>query len=162
MTTFRLETTLHLDTPRDRLFPFFADAFSLERITPPWLRFAVATPPPIRMAPGTLIDYRLRIRGLPVRWTSEITLWDPPRAFVDEQRRGPYRRWVHTHTFEDAGPATVVHDRVDYAVPGGGVVHRLLVAPELRRIFAHRHEALGRLFGARVPYPEVTIGTAAD
>jgi len=130
------------------VFPFFADAFNLERITPPLLRFRVVTPRPIAMREGTRIDYRLRIHGVPVRWQSEITVWEPPFRFVDEQRRGPYQLWSHEHTFVERDGGTLCRDVVTYAAPGGPLVHRLLVGPDVRKIFAYRREALAGLFGA--------------
>ena len=103
---------------------------------------------PLEMRAGARIDYRLRVRGLPLRWQSEITAWEPPHRFLDEQRRGPYRLWVHEHTFVERDGGTEVRDRVTYAVPGGWLVERLLVGPDVRRIFAFRRETLARLFGA--------------
>ena len=139
-----------VDVPRDEVFPFFADAHNLEAITPSWLRFRLLTPAPIEMGPGARIDYTLRLRGVPVRWTSEITVWEPPIRFVDEQRRGPYRRWIHEHTFtEQDGGGTLVTDRVDYAAPGGRVVERLLVDRDLERIWAFRRARLSELLPGR-------------
>ena len=148
MRTYSLRSELWLPRKPAEVFPFFADAANLQRITPPWLRFEVVTPPPVDMGVGTLIDYRLRVRGLPIRWRSEITGWDPPRRFVDEQRRGPYRLWVHEHTFEDVDGGTLVGDTVDYAVRFGVLVQRFLVAPDLRRIFAYRKQRLPELLGS--------------
>jgi ligand-binding SRPBCC domain-containing protein len=95
---FTLETRLFLPRPLEIVFPFFADAGNLEILTPPWLRFEIVTPRPIAMRAGALIEYRLRLHGVPLRWQSEITAWEPPHRFVDEQRRGPYRAWIHEHT----------------------------------------------------------------
>jgi ligand-binding SRPBCC domain-containing protein len=145
-----LATEVWLPRPRDEVFAFFADAHNLDALTPPWLRFRVLTPRPVAMRPGAVIDYRLRLRGLPLRWRSEITAWDPPRRFVDEQRRGPYRRWAHEHTFEEDRGGTLVRDRVEYAAPGGPLeplLHRLLVGPDLAAVFAYREEKLRELFG---------------
>jgi ligand-binding SRPBCC domain-containing protein len=144
---YRLTTTQRLSRPVEAVFPFFADAFNLESITPPTLRFRILTAPPLAMRAGTVIDYRLRISGVPVRWRSEITAWEPPHRFVDEQRRGPYRWWIHEHRFHEERDETVVTDRVDYGVPGGALVHRLLVGPAVRRIFAYRAECLQSQFG---------------
>ncbi len=143
-----LEVKQWLPRPRDEVFPFFADAFNLERITPPLLRFRVVSTSPIEMRQGTLIDYRLRIHGLPVRWQSEITIWEPPHRFVDEQRRGPYRQWCHEHSFEERDGGTVCRDVVRYAAPGGTLVHRWLVEPDVRKIFEFRRAELARIFGA--------------
>jgi hypothetical protein len=146
MKTFELERSTLIPFPRERVFDFFSKAENLERLTPPWLSFQILTPPPIHMCEGALIDYRLRLRGIRLRWQSEITVWDPPYRFVDEQRRGPYRLWVHEHLFEDVDGGTRVDDRVKYAVLGGTVVNKLFVAPDVRRIFDYRQERLRELF----------------
>ena len=134
-------------TPLEETFAFFAEARNLERITPPFLRFRIVTPAPIPMRVGTLIDYRLRLRGIPVRWRTEITAWDPPRSFTDVQVRGPYRKWVHRHDFVEENGGTRVDDTVTYAVPGGALVDRLIVRPDLERIFGYRRSAIRELLG---------------
>jgi len=139
------------DRPPGGLFPFFADAFNLERITPPFLRFRVVTPPPIEMGVGTLIDYRLRVRGIPVRWRTEITAWEPPLRFVDEQIRGPYRTWIHEHRFQTIEGGTRMTDTVRYAAPGGRLVERLLVDRDVAEIFEFRRRALEKIFAAGQP-----------
>jgi ligand-binding SRPBCC domain-containing protein len=144
---YRLETKQRLAASLETVFPFFADAFKLQAITPANLRFRILSEAPIEMRSGTLIDYRLRISGVPVRWRSEITAWDPPFRFVDEQRRGPYRWWIHEHVFSEKDGETFVTDRVDYGVPGGAVVHRFLVGPAVQRIFAYRAKCLQTHFG---------------
>jgi len=141
------QTELWLPLPPEELFPFFADAANLDAITPPWLHFHIATPPPIVMREGTLIDYRLRVRGLPLRWRTLIKEWQPPHRFVDEQIRGPYRQWFHEHTFEPRDGGTLTRDRVRYAVPFDFIAHSLLVRRDIERIFAFRQEALRQRFG---------------
>ena len=136
-----------LPRPRAEVFPFFADAANLERLTPPWLEFRILTPRPVAMREGALIDYRLRIRGVPVRWRTRIAVWEPPERFVDEQLKGPYRLWVHEHTFLERDGGTLCRDQVRYAVPGGALVDRLLVRPDVERIFAWRRRVLAELFG---------------
>jgi ligand-binding SRPBCC domain-containing protein len=128
------------------VFPFFADARNLERLTPDWLSFDVLTPEPIPMAVGTTIDYRLSWHGIPLRWTSEIAAWDPPFRFVDRQLRGPYRLWHHEHRFEESDGGTTVIDEVEYAVWGGALANRFGVARDIARIFAYRGETLNRIF----------------
>jgi len=150
MTTHTLTTSLWLPVGRDEVFSFFADAFNLQAITPPWLKFSVQTPRPIAMHTGALIDYHLRVRGLPLRWQSEITLWDPPFCFVDEQRRGPYRSWIHEHSFEAIGGGTLCRDEVHYALPGGPLINWLLVRRDVEQIFAFRQKFLRSHFCAGV------------
>lgn len=148
MTTHFFERDLWLPVQREKVFPFFADARNLEVITPPWLNFHILTPGEILMQVGALIEYQLRIHGFPIRWCTEITGWNPPHSFVDEQRRGPYRLWRHTHTFTDKDGGTHCHDCVEYAVPGGALVNKLFVKRDVETIFAYRAEALKKHFAA--------------
>jgi ligand-binding SRPBCC domain-containing protein len=149
-----LERRQHVELPSDQAFAFYGDAHNLERITPPWLGFEVVTPRPIEMGVGTLIEYRLRLHRVPVRWRTRIEAWEPPRRFVDVQIKGPYSFWEHTHTFEEDGPeGTIIRDRVRYAIPFGPLgelAERLLVRRELRQIFDYRREAVARELG-RLP-----------
>ncbi|MBM80571.1 MAG: CDP-paratose 2-epimerase [Planctomycetaceae bacterium] len=148
--TFALSTKLWAPVNRSHVFELFSDAFQLEHLTPPWLNFRVLTPGPIEMCSGRLIDYQIRLHGLPIRWRTEITEWDPPFCFTDSQLRGPYRSWVHTHTFEELDGGTLVRDRVEYQVPGGSLTNRLFVQGDLRRIFNYRHNQLPGLLAVRV------------
>lgn len=144
--------------PRERVFAFFADAHNLEAITPPFLNFHVVTPTPIDMRAGTLIDYHLRLFGVPFRWRTEIESFDAPRRFVDRQLCGPYALWHHTHTFEtvaasrDGEPEqTEMTDVVRYRLPLGPLgwaAHALFVRRTLRRIFDYRAEKIRELLGA--------------
>jgi ligand-binding SRPBCC domain-containing protein len=143
------ETELWLPRSPEQVFPFFADAGNLERITPPWLKFEVLTPPPIVMRTGTLIDYRLQVHGVPLRWRTGIAEWTPPHRFVDTQVRGPYRLWHHTHTFEARDGGTLCRDRVRYRAPGGALVHWLFVRRDVDRIFAYRRDQLRAILGAQ-------------
>ena len=131
----------------DEVFPFFADARNLEAITPPLLRFEVVTPDPIEMGVGTIIQYRLRLHGVPVRWLTSIQAWDPPHRFVDVQVRGPYALWHHTHTFSEHPRGTLMRDTVRYAIGFGvlgRVAHRLFVHGDVEAIFDFRRAALAR------------------
>ena len=133
------------------MFGFFADAFNLEAITPPWLRFRVVTPGPIRMAPGALIEYRLRLHGVPIRWLTRIEAWEPGERFADVQVRGPYRFWHHTHSFEPHPDGTLVRDTIRYDLPLGPlgrIANTAFVRRDLERIFDFRHEEVARRLGA--------------
>jgi ligand-binding SRPBCC domain-containing protein len=146
-----LRVELSVSRPRAEVFAFFADAANLQVLTPSFVDFRIVTPAPIEMRRGARIEYRLRIHGIPVRWESEITVWDPPVRFVDEQLRGPYRSWVHEHRFAEEATGTRITDHVRYAVPGGpleGLVHRWLVRPDVERIFAYRSAVLAQRYGA--------------
>lgn len=131
----------------DEVFAFFADYKNLELITPPWLRFRILGASRPEMSEGMTIDYRLKVHGLPIRWRSLVSEWDPPYSFVDQQVAGPYKVWIHRHTFEPTEAGVLVTDRVDYAVPGGRLIERLFVRRDLERIFDFRREQLIELLG---------------
>ncbi len=139
---FVLTTRQFVNRTREEVFAFFSDASQLGRITPPFLKFKIQTPLPIELKKGALIDYSLTLRFLPIRWRTEISAWDAPNRFVDRQLKGPYKLWHHEHTFEAVENGTMVHDRVHYVVPGGAIVHRLLVKKDLIRIFEYRRSQI--------------------
>jgi len=147
MKTFHFRASLTLPCDRARLFDFFSDAMNLEKITPPWLKFNVITPGPLQIEKGTIIDYKLRVRSVPIRWRSQISVWEPPFRFVDEQLRGPYRVWIHEHKFTEVDGGTLCEDHVQYAPIGGAIINRLLVAKDVRTIFEYRSAVLQQLFG---------------
>lgn len=145
-----LTASIEVPVPLGEVFSFFANAQNLQLITPPDLGFEIMTPTPIEMRPGLQLDYRVRIRRFPARWTSLISVWDPPYRFVDEQVRGPYLRWHHLHEFQATAQGTRILDSVEYAVPGWvleGLAHRFLVQPDLVRIFSYRTERIAERFG---------------
>lgn len=147
MKSFHLRTAIWLPKTLDDVFPFFADAYNLQEITPPFLNFEVVTPRPVPMRVGRRIDYKLRVRGIPLRWQSEITAWEPPHRFVDEQRKGPYRLWIHEHRFSERDGMTLCEDHVEYAVLGGALINRLIVERDVQAIFAHRQRKMVEIFG---------------
>lgn len=148
MPEFTSEITLA--QPIERVFAFFSDAANLERITPPELAFRIVSPQPIAMHEGTLIDYRLTLLGISFGWRTRIAAWDPPHRFVDDQVRGPYKEWIHTHTFETVAAGTRMSDHVRYALPVAPIGNLALpiVRRRLARIFAYRREAIGRIVEA--------------
>ena len=151
MAEHSLKRTLEIDLPISQVFDFFADSGNLERITPPELNFHIVTPQPISIEKGTLIDYKLRLRGLPIKWRTEISVWEPPFRFIDQQLSGPYKQWIHTHTFNELSQnKTHIKDEVRYRLPLeplGDVVH-FVVRRELAYIFDYRQQAVMRLLVA--------------
>ena len=146
MKTFLFKTQRTVERPLTEVFSFFSNAHNLAAITPPKLHLKILTPAPIEMFPGTLIDYQLKLHGIPLRWQTEIIEWNPPHGFVDVQRRGPYRLWRHTHTFAETGDGVVVDDLVEYAVWGNQLIDKFFVRPDIKKIFAYRSEQLDEIF----------------
>ena len=138
----------------DETFLFFSDAFNLERITPPELRFSIVTPEPIEVKKGTQIDYRLRLWRIPFTWTTLITHWDPPHGFVDEQKKGPYKTWIHSHRFTEGSNETHIADEVIYEMPFWpfGEIISPFIFKQISRIFHHRKSTIKNIFknGANV------------
>jgi ligand-binding SRPBCC domain-containing protein len=137
-TLHRRQRILH---PRSHVFGFFEAPENLARITPPSLGFRILTPLPITMKVGTVIDYTIRWLGVPVRWRTLITTYDPPFRFVDEQINGPYALWHHSHRFEETADGTEMTDEVRYCLPFGflgDLGHTLIVRRQLEHIFDYR------------------------
>ncbi len=147
-----LERVQFIPRPRSEVFAFFSDATNLERITPPFLRFRILTPTPIDLREGTLLDYRLRLFGIPFGWRTRIEVFEPDRRFVDTQLRGPYKLWRHLHEFAEVADGTSMLDRVDYDIPLGtlgDLMRKLFVARTAERIFDFRAQAIDKILGAR-------------
>jgi ligand-binding SRPBCC domain-containing protein len=155
MHLYTLKREQWVASPLEQTFPFFARPENLARITPASLDFRLLSPQPVHMEQGRVIDYTIRLIGLPVRWRTLITTYEPHRCFVDEQIAGPYSFWHHTHRFAARDGGTLLHDEVRYVLPMPligplrGLVHALYVRPYLERIFDHRAQVFARLFGAR-------------
>lgn len=135
--------------PLAEVFAFFSDARNLELITPDWLKFQVLTAP-ARIESGVHIQYRLKWHGIPLRWTTEITRWNPPHDFQDIQLSGPYKLWHHTHSFEERNGGTQMRDVVEYALPFGlfgSLAHWLQVRRNVEQIFDYREERVRAMFG---------------
>jgi hypothetical protein len=145
------ESTQDVPKPLDEVFAFFSRPENLQEITPDSLDFQFLTPSPIAMKEGAIIDYALKIKGVPVQWRSIISCYDPPHKFVDEQLKGPYAFWHHTHAFEPIEGGTRISDTVRYVLPFGplgDVVHSLMVRRDVEEIFKHRHKVIAERFGS--------------
>jgi len=150
MKSHYLTTTTIIDKPIDEVFDFFSKAENLNKITPPELSFNILTPLPINMKAGTLIDYKINLKGIPMKWKTKISVWEPPYRFVDEQLKGPYVKWIHEHKFEAVGNKTKMTDTVEYLSPGWilePLVNMIFVEKEVRKIFSYRELKLKVLFG---------------
>ena len=154
MNCLKFKSQIWLRQKPEEVFPFFAEPQNLAVLTPEWLHLKVLTPSPVVMRVGAMLDYRLRLCGVPLRWRAEITEWEPPRRFVDKQRRGPYRMWSHEHRFEDWDGGTLVKDIVVYSVWGGRLTDRFLVRQNLKKIFAFREQKLREHFGGALTMPK--------
>ena len=150
MTVYTLERETFVPQPIEPVFGFFSQAENLESITPPWLSFRILNPQAIKMRQGATIAYKLRVRGVPVHWLTEIERWNPPFEFLDAQVKGPYKLWRHTHRFFQVEGGTRIVDIVSYTLPFGvlgRIVHKLLVARDLSAIFNHRQQRVHALLG---------------
>ncbi len=132
-----LVTEIRLRCPVDEAFALVANADRIQALTPPWMSVRILPPVPGTLETGTVLDYALRLRGWPFRWRTEITCWDPPRRFAERQARGPFLSWTMRHDFEPADGGTLLRETMEYSVPGGGLVARI-VDPEVERILAFR------------------------
>jgi len=149
MAEYVLERRQIIERPREEVFEFFAAAGNLEKITPPELNFKIISPQPIDIKHGAFIDYKLKLRGIPITWKTEITQWNPPHDFVDTALTSPYKQWIHLHTFEDgANGETIMQDRVRYRLPFepfGDLAH-WYVKRELKYIFDYRYKVIEEIF----------------
>lgn len=149
--TYQLRRVQVIPRPRAEVFTYFSDAQNLKALTPRFLDLQILNRQPIEMRAGTLIDYRLKLFVVPLKWRTEITICEPPCCFVDEQLRGPYQLWRHRHEFLEIPTGTLMTDTVDYQLPLGPLgtlAHGLFVHRTLNRIFDYRHQAVQRIFGS--------------
>lgn len=154
--TYTLQREQLIPRPRAEVFRFFEDAGNLQQITPPWLHFRILTPLPLEMKTGALLEYRLRLYGIPLFWRTRIDLYEPPIRFVDKQLRGPYRLWEHTHEFTETADGTLMLDIVRYQLPFGplgALTHAVTVRHLLRRIFDYRQTVIAQEFGGAEASP---------
>ena len=149
---FVLQRKQFISCSRSEIFAFFCDAKNLQRITPASLQFQIVQPKGVAVHEGMLIDYKLRLFGVPFHWQSRIESFEPGERFVDVQLHGPYRVWRHLHEFRDVPGGTEMLDRVDYSLPLGPLGsfgHWAFVQRILGHIFDYRREAIESIFNDR-------------
>jgi len=142
------EVTQVIDRPIEEVFAFFSDVKNLEKITPPWLKFRVLYQSTPAITEGTRFKYKLKIKGIPVYWKSLISSWKLNESFVDEQLKGPYAKWHHTHLFKNLGGRTQMTDRIIYRVPMGHLGQLLLgsyIHNDIKKIFLYRSKVVTEL-----------------
>ncbi len=143
------ETEMKVKAPVEEVFKFFSEPANLQKITPPWLKFKIITAQPIKMSAGTLIDYRLSLYGLPINWKTKITVWEPPYRFIDEQLKGPYKQWIHEHTFNAVEGGCLIRDSVQYQISGwilSPLINRFFVKRDIERIFTYRRNKIREFY----------------
>jgi len=146
---YKLKEEQFINLPIEKVFSYFSNPANLQEITPKYLNFNIKTQPPFNMSAGQLFEYRLRVRGIPINWTSLISSYDPPYGFIDEQIKGPYSTWHHTHTFKSQDGGTLIVDEVQYSLPFGfigRIVHYLWVKRDLAAIFKYRQKVIAKNF----------------
>ena len=149
MRIYELNKTQFINQPIDVVFDFFSKPENLALITPLKLAFKILTPTLITINRGTLIDYTISLMRFPVHWRTLITKYNPPYEFVDEQIKGPYLFWHHTHTFNAVNGGSEIKDKVQYSIPMGylGVIlHRLWIKRDINHIFEHRKQIIKDMF----------------
>lgn len=138
-----------IEQPLETVFEFFSQAENLDKITPKFLKFQFITPLPIEIKENTHIDYKLHLMGVPFKWKTLISVWQPPHKFVDIQLKGPYKKWEHTHEFKEMDGGTLMTDRVEYQLPFsifGRMAHGIFVEQQIKDIFAYRKEMMKVFF----------------
>ena len=151
MKTFEINIKQHINKPLEVVFEFFSKPENLEMITPESLSFNMLTPTPVKMEKGSLIDYTIRLFGIPIHWRTLISDYEPPFRFVDQQIKGPYTFWHHTHTFQAIEGGVEIIDKVKYSLPLGWLgtlVHSIWVRKDLEKIFDHRKTVIQNYFGS--------------
>jgi ligand-binding SRPBCC domain-containing protein len=135
--------------PLEEVFQFFSKAENLNLLTPPELSFKILTPLPIKMQAGTLIDYRIKLNGIPFNWRTEISTWKVNECFVDQQLKGPYKIWHHTQSFTAVNEGTLMIDEVKYLSPGWilePLIEKFFIKKKVEGIFDYRNSKLKEIF----------------
>jgi len=148
MKVYSLKRKQFIKLPIEKVFDFFSKPENLEKITPSSLSFKIITPIPIDMSKGALIDYTIKLFFYPVHWRTIISDYNPPYSFIDQQIKGPYKFWHHSHEFKEVNDGVEIIDNVKYSVPFGVVgrlAHKIWIRNELNKIFDYRMKIINDL-----------------
>ena len=143
---FKLTCEICIPRPVQEVFEFFANPNNLELITPKLLQFKITDAPKTPLEEGSIIDYKLKIHHIPIRWKTLISKWNPPYSFEDTQLKGPYMQWIHSHDFSEENGVTKMKDVVRYKVFGGSLINKIFVKKDVLKIFEHRTDFLIKYF----------------
>jgi len=149
MKVYKLKAKQFIKQPIEEVFGFFSRPENLTKITPSNLNFKILTPSPLEMKQGTVIDYTIKLFKVPIHWRTLITTYEPPFKFVDEQMKGPYNFWHHTHMFKENSDGVEIFDEVHYSIPFGplgNLLHSLWIKKDLNHIFEYRKSVIENLF----------------
>ena len=149
MKVYKIETSQYIKRSLAEVFDYFSRPENLAEITPSELNFRILTPQPLEMKQGTIIDYTIKLFKIPIHWRTLITVFEPPYRFVDEQIKGPYKLWHHTHIFKEITGGVEIHDSVSYSIPFGllgRLLHAVWIRRDLERIFEHRKNVIDQIF----------------
>lgn len=152
MKTYNINTKQIIKRPLDDVFEFFSRPENLEKITPKNLAFKILTPKPLVMKQGAVIDYTIKLFKMPIHWRTLITSYEPNHMFVDEQMKGPYSLWHHTHIFKETDEGVEILDNVVYAIPFGiigRILHYLWIKRDLKNIFEYRKTIINQVFSTK-------------
>ncbi len=148
---YELTDKFVVSSPLDKTWEFFSSAKNLSTITPDWLDFKITGNLPKTMKKDVRLNYTIRWMGIPIRWRTLITQWNPPYSFSDMQLKGPYSLWLHEHRFTKASENTTeCSDRVIYEVPGflvGSLMNELMIKRQLTEIFLYRRKMIREYLG---------------
>lgn len=145
----RLIFEQYIPKSRKELFPYFSVETNLEELTPPTLKFKVLNKSTEKVHEGTELNYKLKLHGIPLDWTSKIINWNPNNGFVDTQIQGPYKKWHHEHAFQDLGEGCLMRDIITYQLPAGWLgelVASKWVRSDLQKIFDYRRKVIYERF----------------
>ncbi len=150
---YDLELTQYQEVhaPLEKVFSFFSRPENLEKLTPDLLEFKITSVSDKEMKKDLIINYRLKIHGIPIAWRTRITHYEKNSYFSDNQEKGPYKKWLHFHYFfenKEKGK-TLMLDDISYRIPFGILgrfIIRFFINKDLKQIFSYRKKVVHEMF----------------